>query len=499
MPVESRANPARVGANRLVQLLGQWSSGSGPLYQQLAQRIAALIDDGSLRADEQLPPERTLCEALSVSRGTVVRAFDQLASNGAVSRVQGRGTTVAGRPVTARSPSGEFVGERLWMGESTEIDLLMAIPTMLPEVADLVAGIDLAAHTVDLDGAEPLGWWTLREAIARLHTRQGLPTSAHQILVTSGAQQAISIVAASMVRPGDVVLGEENTWPGLIDSVQHIGARFEPVRLDRDGLIVDDLEAKIDRFRPGLMVVNPQHQNPTGSRLPPERVEAVAALARRHRIPTLEDRVSADLGFDRRHLPAIDEHDTGGYGLIAGSICKIVWPGLRLGWLRADAQIINRLRSHKAMADMFTPAISQVLGLAVLERYDELLDRRLEQLRPAADLVVDTLRSQLSDWSFTPPRGGLSVWATLPENASATAFVQHAGRHGLLIASGRQFSADDADCPNIRIPFTAAPATLATGLQRLADAWRTFDRQPGATQLTPPVAVPRSDNQVSAR
>ncbi len=480
MATISSANSTRVGTNRLVQLLGQWSSRGGPLYRQLADQVAELIADGSLRADELLPPERTLADALSVSRGTIVRAYDQLASSGAVLRVQGSGTIVAGRSLDLVTGPGEFVGERLWMSEGAAIDLLKAIPTMLPEVAELVTRIDLAPHAADLDGSEPLGWWHLRERIAELHARQGLPTTPHQILVTSGAQQAISLVVTAMARPGDVVLGEEDTWPGLIDAVQQSGARFEPVRLDADGLIIDDLESKIERFRPGLMAFNPQHQNPTGSRLPPDRVAAVAELARRHRIPTLEDRVSADLGFDRRHLPAIDEHDTGGYGLIAGSVCKVVWPGLRLGWLRADAQVINRLRSHKAVADMFTPAISQVLGLAVLERYDDLVTQRLEQLRPGADLVLDTLRDDLADWTYAPLRGGLSVWARLPEQASATAFVQHASRLGVLVASGRQFSAVDADCPRIRIPFTTRPDALAEGMRRLAEAWRTFDRRPVA-------------------
>jgi DNA-binding transcriptional MocR family regulator len=424
-----------------------------------------------------------MAATLSVSRGTVVRAYDRLAADGVVARVQGSGTTVAGRLSSVGTNSEQFVGERLWMSEVAAIDLLKAIPTMLPTVAELVAAIDLAPHAGDLDGAEPLGWWSLRERIAALHTRQGLATTPHQILVTTGAQQAISLVVSAMARPGDVVLGEEDTWPGLIDSVQYIGARFEPVRLDRDGLIIDDLETKIDRFRPSLMVFNPQHQNPTGSRLPPDRVAAVAALSRRYRIPTLEDRVAADLGFDRRHLPAIDEHDTGGYGLIAGSMCKVVWPGLRLGWIRADAQVVNRLRSHKAVADMFTPAISQVLGLAVLERYDDLVDQRLAQLRPAADLVVDTLRNELTDWTFAPLRGGLSVWATLPDHASASAFVQHAARHGVLIASGQQFCALEADCPNVRIPFTAHRADLEEGMRRLVEAWRTYDRHPVAADV----------------
>lgn len=478
MRTTSSSNARKVGTNRLVQLLGQWSTADGPVYQQLADRITALIDEGSVRADDVLPAERSLAAALSLSRGTIVRTYDQLASQGCVARVQGSGTTISGRVIGGRTPADQFVGERLWMAEGASIDLLKANPSMLAEVGELVAAIDLGAHADDLAGAEPLGWWSLREQIAALHTRQGLGTTPHQILVTSGAQQAISLVVSAMARPGDVVLGEEYAWPGLIDAVQHVGARFEPVRLDRDGLIIDDLESKIDRFRPGLMVFNPQHQNPTGSRLPPDRVAAVAALARRHRIPTVEDRVTADLGFDRRHLEAIDEFDTGGYGLIAGSVSKVVWPGLRLGWIRADAQIVNRLRSHKAVADMFTPALSQLLGLSVLERYDELVDRRRAELRPAADLVVDTIRDDLTEWAMAPLRGGLSVWATLPDHTSASAFVQHASRHGVLIASGRQFSSNDADCADVRIPFTAPPSILAEGLTRLVGAWRTFDRQP---------------------
>ena len=117
MSIVSSANPARVGTNRLVQLMGQWSGGDGPLYRQLARRIAELIADGSLRSDELLPPERTLAEVLSVSRGTIVRAYDQLGADGAVVRVQGSGTTVAGRALSVGTGSAAFVGERLWMAE----------------------------------------------------------------------------------------------------------------------------------------------------------------------------------------------------------------------------------------------------------------------------------------------------------------------------------------------------------------------------------------------
>lgn len=483
MPANSSANPTKLGANRLVQLLDQWSSGTGPIYLQLANAVISLTEDASVRPGDQLPPERVLATALSVSRGTVVRAFEHLANEGVVERVQGSGTRISGRPLVANGSTEAFVGERLWMAEGAAVDLLKAIPPMLPEVEELVTSIDLTPHVEDLNGAEPLGWWRLRERIAALHTRQGLPTTPNQILVTSGAQQALLLVIMTMSRPGDVVLGEDDTWPGLIDAVQQVGARFEPIKLDSEGLIIGDLEAKMDRLRPSLMVLNPQHQNPTGARLPVDRVEAVATLAKNYRVPVLDDRVSADLGFDGRHLAAIDEFDTGGYGITVGSIGKVAWSGLRLGWIRADAQVINRLRSPKAVADMATSAVSQLLALEIVDRYEEFVEVRVAMLRPAADLVIDTLRNDLADWTFAPVRGGLSVWAQLPDDASATAFVQHAGRHGVLVASGRQFCAADVDCPNLRIPFTAPVEDLKEGLRRLVEAWGTFDRKPVAASV----------------
>jgi len=460
-------------SNTLIQLLGQWSNGAGPLYRQLADALERQVLSGALRAGDRLPAERSLAETLAVSRGTVVRAFELLEQKEILERVQGRGTTVTGN-LLATSPNPGFVGDALWRPEDDSIDLLRAIPRLLPSTRQLISEIDLTAYADDLNGSEPLGWWSLRAAIAKLHSAQGLPTSPHQVLVTNGAQQAISLVVNSMVQPGDVVLGEDDTWPGLVDSVRHRRARFEPVPMDSEGIILADLEAKVERCRPTLIALNPQHQNPTGSRLPLDRVKAVAEIARRHRVLVLEDRVAADLGFDRRHLPAIDEFNTGGYGITISSIGKVAWPGVRLGWMRADAQIINRMRSHKAVNDMFTPALSQILGINIIERYDDFVAERVAGLHSSAEVVIGHLERNLPDWSFLPPRGGYSIWATLPDNVSADAFVRAVGRNGLLLASGRAFCPNDADCSNIRIPFTEEPHVLEAAMERLAETWTTF-------------------------
>lgn len=468
----------------MADLLGRWSAGPGPLYRQLVGAVEGLVDEGTVRAGDQLPAERALADALAVSRGTVVRAYDTLAEAGRVRRVQGSGTTVAGNRIPAAAPTDDFVGDPLWAASDDAISFLKAIPALLPEVHDAITAVDLAAHGADLDTAEPLGWWSLRSRIAAHCTADGLPTTPHQILVTSGAQQALAVTVRSVVHPGDVVLGEEHTWPGLIDLVVHQGARYVPVQMDAGGVDAVQLERLVERYRPGLVVLNPQHHNPTGSRMDADRVAEIARIARDYRVPVAEDRVAAHLGFDRRRLPAIADHDTGGHDVTLDSLCKVAWPGLRIGWVRADAQLISRMRAHKAVDDMFCSLLGQAAALAVLDRYDEIISARLAQLRPRLDTVTAALDTELPEWSYLRPRGGLSVWVTLPTGVSADAFVRHAARHGVLVASGRQFGAEEVDSRQLRLPFTSPEPELAEGMRRLVGAWHTFDRASAARSLS---------------
>ena len=471
---QSRASAPKLDSNQVVGLLALWSDGDGPLYAQLAEAFEGLIRSGTLRGGDRLPPERSLAEALAVSRGTVVRAFDRLVESGVLRRVQGSGTTIEG-PASPALPAQGFVGEALWATGDRSIDLLKAIPTVLPEVLDTVAGTDLASFAAELDGAEPLGWWSLRERIAAHESTPERTITSHEVMVTTGAQQALAVALRAVVVPGDVVLGEEYTWPGLIDVVRHLGGRFQPVRMDAEGIDVEDLAHKVVRYRPALIAVNPQHHNPTGTRLPADRVAEVGRIAAEHRVMVVEDRVAADLGFDRRRLPAVASLTPDAPVVTVGSICKVAWPGLRLGWLHADAQTVNRFRAHKALDDMFTSALSQAAAVAVLDDYARMIEIRTDQLRARCDTVMAVLGAELGDWSFTRPRGGMCLWVTLPEGTSADAFARHAARFGVQLASGRQFGAVDADTRHIRLPFTPAPEVLDEGMRRVVAAWRSFD------------------------
>ncbi len=471
---QSRADSRKLDASELAHLLAGWEDGSGPLYGRLAAAIEHLVIDGVLRAGHRLPPERAIATEFAVSRGTVVRAFDELVTDGVVERVQGSGTTVSGNTFTAQG-IGEFVGERLWSDAGEMVDLLKAIPEPLEETLEAIERADLRALGAELNSAEPLGTWALRSRVAQWYDERGLTTDPHQIMITSGAQQALSLAIRTFVDPGDVVLGEDATWPGLIDVVRLSGGRYQSVRSTPDGVDVDELERHVERYRPALVALNPQYQNPTGTRMPAEKVAEVARIAREHRVFVIEDRVSASLGFDGRPRPRIGDYDTAGYDLTIDSLCKVAWPGLRLGWLRADAQIIRRVRSTKAVSDMFTSILSQAAALELLDRYDEIVTVRRAQLRSRADVVVDGLRTYVPDWEFVPPAGGLSVWAKLPNGLSASAFAQFAVRFGVQVASCAEFTTLESDYGHIRLPFTASETELAEGMRRIGQAWAAFD------------------------
>ena len=484
MAAVSRANPTKVDANQLAARLGRWSDGDGPLYRQLADAITGQVSTGALKDGDRLPPERALAAALNVSRGTIVAAYDELRADQIVTRLQGSGTTI-----TAPAPSVDTIaeprlGDSLIDPPARAIDLLMAVPTALPRVLELVSQIDWSAHLDAVDLPEPAGIPALRAKIAERTTAQGLPSTPEQIVVTAGAQQAITLTAELTVRPGDVVLTEEVTWPGLVDSVRRLGGRVHGVPMDDRGVIPDQLVGAIERLRPTLIGLNPHHHNPTGTRMPLERRELVAGIAAEYGVPLVEDRVAATLGFDGRSAPPMAIHQPGAPHFVVDSVNKSAWPGLRIGWVRTDAAVANRLRAARAHIDLYSPIPSQVAALAVLDEIDEITRERTAQLSAAADVVRHEIEHLLPDWEVPDVRGGLVSWIRLPEG-SASAFAQTAARFGVAVGTGREFSSSTVDDEHIRIPFTAPIPSLREAIARLAIAWAAFRRQSDQAPAVP--------------
>lgn len=478
MTDNSRANAGevdlrtRVGEARLAAMLGPWSSGAGRLHRLLTAGLAELIDRGILRHGDILPPERRLAEALSVSRGTVVRAYGQLAEDGIVTRRQGSGTVVTTTPVAVTATDSRL-GTALFERNQSSIELLVAIPEPLPAALDIVGRLDLGRYAEHLAVDEPAGIAPLRERIAAHITSEGLPTRPSQVLVCGGAQQGLALVNQLFVAAGEYVLTEDWTWPAAVDGVTSRGGRVHGTSIDHEGVIPADLEADIEHFRPTMIMLNPHHHNPTGTRSSePRRIE-IARLAAAYGVVLAEDRANAHLGYDGVVAPPFGSYGAGGQEIVIDSICKVAWPGIRIGWVRADAQIIAKLRDLRALADLFSPIPMQVAAIDVLDAWDELVAARVAQIIERRDVLFDACAEYLPDWRANMPRGGLVSWWELPYGAAAE-FAAFAQRYGVQVASGNQFAARLRDDRHIRIPFTASEAELIEGARRIGSAWRDY-------------------------
>jgi DNA-binding transcriptional MocR family regulator len=476
-----RANSREVdhpdARDHVVAELGDWAIGSAPLFRQLARAIAGGIERGALDRGTRLPSERTLAAALVVSRGTAVAAYDVLVADGLIERRRGSGTYVLDAGVLGLPPGreGSALVHRLVdlsSGPSSIIDLSISVlqdASTLPDVT--LTSRELRAVAPDT-GYSPWGLHDLRTAVAEHTSRWGLPSTAEQIVITTGAQQAISAAAACWLRPGDTVVVEDPTYPGAIAAFGQAGARLRGVAVDGHGVRVDALEAAL-ADRPALVYLQPTLHSPTGVVLSEARRRRIAALIQAARVPLVEDLALADLAWEPAPPPIAAQCGDASVAVI-GSLSKLFWGGLRIGWVRAPAPLATRFANVKATQDLGSSAVSQLLAERLLRSLhdptSDHVDRLRGQLRARFDTLTAALRTSLPTWSWDRPAGGLSLWVRLP-TPTAEPFAQAALRHGVAVATAPALSPSTHHADRLRLSFSGPPDRLEEGVRRLAAAW----------------------------
>ncbi|WP_063046122.1 aminotransferase-like domain-containing protein [Nocardia pseudovaccinii] len=461
----------------LADRLGRWSADRGPLYLLLAGRLRTLIDDGELRPGMPLPPDRALAKVLAVGRSTVVAAYDLLSVEGRVVRRQGSGTRVAGpAAVPARETTHSPAFLQLLEPDADVIALACAAPaTPPPEVAQAYRHIvpELAAVEGDI-GYRPTGHPLLRNAIADRYRARGVPTDPEQILVTGGGQQALSLLARALLRSGDRILVEAPTYPGALEAFREVAAILQtgPVGL---GAVTPA----------ALAYVVASYQNPTGAVLPALARRRLVESARTAGMPLIDDEVLTDLGFPGTDPPppplaALDESV-----ISVGSLSKIVWGGLRVGWVRAPIPVIARLARLRAVHDLGGNIPAQLAAAWLLRDLDRLRERITQQRKESHDVLVTELGERLPEWEVPPVSGGQTLWIRL-SRGDGTSFAQRALRHGVAILPGAGLDASGGSSDYVRISFVADPGSLREAACRLAEAWRTYEppRQPDPASPT---------------
>jgi 2-aminoadipate transaminase len=315
----------------------------------------------------------------------------------------------------------------------------------------------------------------LRALVAERMTARGLPTCADDLLVTTGSQQALTLLATALLDPGAVVAVEEPTYLAALQCFQLAGARIVPVAGDDHGIDPDALSDVLERDRPTLLYLVPTFANPTGRTLPVERRAAVADLAARYGVWVVEDDPYGELRYRGNAVPALAaQAGAEDRVLHLGSFSKIASPGMRLGWLRAPAGLMRSLTVAKQAADLHTSTIDQAAAAAYLTAAD--LDAHVRRLcgayRERRDAMVSALPGTLpagSSWS--DPDGGMFIWVRLPGDVDTTDLLGAALRHDVAFVPGAPFHAGTPDRATLRLSFTTnTPAEIAAGVARLGAA-----------------------------
>lgn len=446
-----------------------WAEGRGPLHRRLAAALERLIASGELPAGTVLPTERGLADRAGVSRATAAGAYRLLKESGRVQSRQGRGTWVSGDGGSHSSAEG-IAPVLVHPDDVIDLSLAAAAPdAALLDVLTSAAGV--AARSIAGVGYEPAGPMALRERIGR-----GRPD---RVLVTTGAQQALSLLVDELVAPGDPVVVEDVTYVGILDVAHRAGARLVSVPTGPRGVDVEALSVAVARHRPALVYLAPTHHSPTGSVLDDAARHAVVQLALATGTPVVDDRTLADLAFDGGPRPRpLASFDSAAPVLTVGSLSKTVWPGLRVGWVDAEPSVVERLIARRMVDDLGGSVLSSSVAVEIWDRVPDLIRSRSSTLAARHRHLVDRLSLVLHEWAVAPAPGGTSAWVELPRG-DATTFARAAADHGVHIVPGPALSAHDAGQRHIRLSITPTEMVLDAAVERLAAAWAGYQEPPG--------------------
>jgi DNA-binding transcriptional MocR family regulator len=255
------------------------------------------------------------------------------------------------------------------------------------------------------------------------------------------------------------------------------------VAIEAQGVSPATLRQRIIATSSRLVYLTPTFQNPTGVLMPRVARKEVARIAADLGVPIIDDGTLFDLALEGSLPPPIAAFALDAPVITLGSLSKLIWPGLRIGWVRAPETIIERLVRIKSAIDLGGPLLTQAIAVRLLGEIEVVRKLRRQQLKPRRDILAALLCEHLPDWKFRVPSGGLFLWVKLP-NGDARELAQTALRHGVVILPGPLMSGTGRYAGFLRIPFIAEPESLRTGIRRLEAAWRDYVSRPhGTTEI----------------
>jgi 2-aminoadipate transaminase len=330
------------------------------------------------------------------------------------------------------------------------------------------------------------GYLPLRDMIARQSRRYGIEVTPENILITSGSQQALDLLGKIFINPGDHIVVENPTYVGALQALNAYGAEYIPVPTDDEGMITSELESSLRRS-PKFIYVLPNFQNPTGVTLSFERRLQLIELSEKYGVPIIEDDPYGQLRFEGENLPAIEVLDSqtraqgacySGNVIYTSTFSKTLSPGIRLAWVIAPPEVIQKLIMAKQGTDLHTATFNQMVAYEVGK--DGFINEHVKFIRKIykerRDVMLDTLEEHMPEGvKWTHPQGGLFLWITLPDYIDSRDLLTEALKCKVAFVPGSSFYPDGSHPNTMRLNFSYANTDLINeGIGRLAKAIKQF-------------------------
>ncbi len=497
-----------------------------PLVRQIQAHLERLIREGRLVPGVKLPATRELARTLGVNRATVAVAYENLIAGGWARAHVGQGTFVAerngagGETTTPTEPgptprppidwSGLFSRSARLIGRGDPARASAAAPG--DKVISFAGGMPdsglfpteafrrVLNQVVREDGAALLqyssaaGYPPLLRYLSTYLLRVGVEARPEEILIVNGSQQGFDLVARTLIDPGDVVAIEQPTYPRAMQVFRAFGAQLLAVPWEPTGPRADVLERLLERHAPKFFYCQPSAHNPTGLRMDAEVARRILEAAGRHQVPVVEDGFDGSLYYGPGPATPLRALDRDGLVLYIGTFSKILFPGLRLGWLVAPAPVVERLAAAKQLADLHTSPLLQAAVHRFCER--RFLDRHVTRLaveygRRREALLAALRRRMPEGVTWTKPMGGFSLLLTLPPGVDAGTLLTRALERGVAYTPGATFFVDGGGEHTLRLSFSAVRASrIDEGVRRLTDAIKAEQKRPARGRPLDPAGVP---------
>jgi len=474
------------------------------LQEQLRENLLDAILDGALPPAEPMPSSRKLCELLKVSRNTVVLVYEQLVADGYLTPSDRRGYFINEKYLRQQlhvsfTPAPQRLFERPDHAPDWEARL-QAQPSAMRAIVKprnwreyrypfIYGQVEYDEQTaarwrdcvrIASSGAHMRSWvddqvmlddpLLVEQIIQRVLPKRGIQASAEQILITIGTQNSLSMLGQLLGRPG-LQLGLEN--PGYVDArniFELSGCAIRPLRIDRQGLVVNEQLHGCE-----MIFCTPSHQSPTGVTMPVYRRMALLDSAREHDFLIIEDDYESEQNTLGSNHPALKSFDETGRVIYLGSLTKSLLPGVRLGFIAADAELIRELRALRRYLYRHPPGNNQrILALFLsMGHYDSHMRRLRERLARKWRLLNRAMAEQLPEFEVSGMPGGSSLWVCGPAGFDAWVLQRRVAKRGVLIEPGDiHFIAEPRPQQYFRLGFGAIEeARIAEGVRELAVAW----------------------------